>query len=446
MTDLGEGLHVSHQAAGNRAALVEIGFLKRTSAMSQDLRTYLDAVKQNYPEDFLIISREVDPAFEITAITVKLEQEAKRRPIILFNCLTRRSSFSVPFAATSFWTKKAPRSLSEEGCGKEPRNLMRKYFFLFTLCAVLFALCSFVDAQQPSKIPWIGYLAGSGSGPSPVFMQGLRDLGYVETKNIAFVFRTTEGKNERYSELAAELVRLNVDIIVVGGNTGIRAAKKATSTIPIVMTNVGDPVGLGLVASLARPGGNITGLSQISPDLTGKRLELLKELLPKVTRVAFIWDPDNPGMTLRFKEAQGAAAALGITLQSLDVRSPSDLTTAFAAATKEHADALVVPAPIATRYEKQIADFAAKNRLPWTCDTLESVEKAGCLMSYGPSYPDLHRRAATYVDKILKGAKPADLPVEQPTKFELGINLKTAKQIGLTVPPNVLARADRVIK
>ena len=189
-------------------------------------------------------------------------------------------------------------------------------------------------------------------------MQGLRELGYVEGQNIAFVFRTTEGKNERYSDLAAELVRLNVDIIVVGGNTGIRAAKKATSTIPIVMTNVGDPVGLGLVASLARPGGNITGLSQMSPDLTGKRLELLKEILPKVTRVAFIRDPDNPGMTLRFKEAQVAAPALGITLQSLDVRSPNDLTAAFAAATKEHADALMVPAPIAARYEKQIADFA----------------------------------------------------------------------------------------
>jgi putative ABC transport system substrate-binding protein len=276
-------------------------------------------------------------------------------------------------------------------------------------------------------------------------MQGLRDLGYVEGKNIAFVFRSTEGKNERYSDLAAELVGLNVDIIVVGGNTGIRAAKKATSTIPIVMLSVGDPVGLGLVATLARPGGNITGLSQMSPDLTGKRLELLKDLLLKVRRVAFIRNPDNPGMRLRFKEAQVAASALGITLQSLDVRSSNEITAALAAAIKEHAEALMVPAPM-TRYEKQIADFAERNRLPWICDTRESVEHAGCLMAYGPSYPDLHRRAATYVDKILKGAKPADLPVEQPMKFELVINLKSAKRIGLTIPPNVLARADRVIR
>ena len=184
----------------------------------------------------------------------------------------------------------------------------------------------------------------------------------------------------------------------------------------------------------------------MSPDLTSKRLELLKEILPKVTRVGFIRDPDNPGMKLRFNEAQVAAPSLGITLLSLNVHSQKELPTALAVATKEHLDALMVPAPMATRYEKQIADFAAKNRLPWICDTMESVERAACLMAYGPSYPDLHRRAATYVDKILKGAKPADLPVEQPTKFDLVINLKTAKQIGLTIPPNVLARADKVIR
>jgi putative ABC transport system substrate-binding protein len=313
------------------------------------------------------------------------------------------------------------------------------------LATLLLATVSLADAQQVAKVPRVGYLASAGSGPSPVFIQGLRDLGYVEGKNIAFVFRTTEGKNERYSDLAAELVRLKVDIIVVGGNTGIRAAKKATNTIPIVMPSVGDPVALGLVASLARPGGNITGLTQMAPDLTGKRLELLKEISPKVKRVAFVRDPTNPGMTLRFKEAQVAAPALGITLQSLDVRSPNELTAALWAATKEHADALMLPAS-GGRYEKQIADFAEKNRLPWICDTMESVERAGCLMAYGPSYPDLHRRAAIYVDKILKGAKPADLPVEQPKKFELVINLKTAKQIGLTIPQSVLYRADKVIK
>ena len=328
--------------------------------------------------------------------------------------------------------------------GKEKE--MKKQITVLALCVMLVAFCISAEAQQPWRIPWIGYLAGAGSGPSPAFMQGLRDLGYVEGKNIALVFRTTEGKNERYPDLIAELVRLKVDIIVVGGNTGIRAAKKATNLIPIVMTNVGDPVGLGIVTNLARPGGNITGLSQMSPDLTGKRLELLKEILPKVTRVAFVWDPANPGMTLRFKEAQHAASPLGITLLSLGVRETSDLVAAFAAAIKENAEALTVPAPMAIRYERQIANFAKTNRLPWICDTMESVEHAGCLLSYGPSYPDLHRRAATYVDRILKGAKPADLPVEQPTKFELAINLKTAKQIGLAIPPNVLARADKVIR
>jgi ABC-type uncharacterized transport system substrate-binding protein len=317
--------------------------------------------------------------------------------------------------------------------------------FCLALCILFAAFGYSASGQQPKKIAAIGYLAGGGSGPSSAFVQGLRDLGYVEGKNVSFVFRTTEGKNERYADLAAELVRLNVDIIVVGGNTGIRAAKKATRTIPIVMLTVGDPVSLGLVASLGRPGGNITGLTQMAPDLTGKRLELLKEISPRVKRVAFIRDPDNPGQTLRFKEAQVAATALGITLQSLDVRSSSDVATVLAAAIKEHVDALIVPAPM-TRFEEQIMELSKKNRLPWICDTRDSVEHAGCLMAYGPSYPDLHRRAAIYVDKILKGVKPADLPVEQPTKFELVINLKAAKQIELTVPPNVLARADKVIR
>jgi putative ABC transport system substrate-binding protein len=320
------------------------------------------------------------------------------------------------------------------------------------LCAALLALSVRLEAQHPAvKVPRIGFLTTGSGSDSPYafgrpFRQALRDLGYVEGKNINFEHRYAEGRAERLPELAEELIRLKVDIIVVGGNSGIRAAKKATSTIPIVMTNVGAPVSLGIVASLARPGGNITGLSQMSPDLTGKRLELLKEILPKVTRVGFIRNPDNPGMTLRFKEAQVAAPALGIALQSLDVRSPNELTAAFAAATKEHADALMVPAPIAARYEKQIADFAERKRLPWTCDTMESVEQVGCLMAYGPSYSDLHRRAATYVDKILKGAQPADLPVEQPITFELTINLKTAKALGVTTPPSVLLQADHVIQ
>jgi putative tryptophan/tyrosine transport system substrate-binding protein len=227
----------------------------------------------------------------------------------------------------------------------------RKFAWLVT--PIPLACVHLTQAQQPAKVPRIGYLAAVGSNPSQAFMQGLRDLGYDEGKNIAFVFRTTEGNNERYPDLAAELARLKVDIIVVGGNSGIRAVKKATSTIPIVMTSVGDPVGLGLVASLARPGGNITGLSQMSPDLTGKRLELLKEIVSKVKRVAFIRDPANPGMTLRFNEAQVAAPALGIMLQSLDVRSSNELTAALAAATKEHADALMVPAPM-TRYENKL--------------------------------------------------------------------------------------------
>ena len=312
------------------------------------------------------------------------------------------------------------------------------------LCSMLFPLCCPAEAQQPRRIPRIGYLA-SNTSYTEAFLQGLRDLGYFEGKNITFEFRSTGGSPERYPDLIAELVRLKVDIIVVGGNSGIRAAKKATTTIPIVMTSVGDPVALGIVSSLDRPGGNITGLTQMSPDLTGKRLELLKELLPKVTRVGFIWNSDNPGMRLRFKSAQAAAAGLGITVQSLDVRSPNDLATAFAAVTNKHFDALILPAS-ASHYEKQIADFTAKNRMPWTCDTLEFVERSSCLMSYGPSYPDLHRRATLYVDRILKGANPSDLPVEQPTKFEMTINLRTAKQIGLTIPPNVLARADRVIR
>ena len=246
--------------------------------------------------------------------------------------------------------------------------------------------------------------------------------------------------------LASELVQLKIDVIVTGTTPAIQAVKNTTSTIPIVMAEVADPVAVGLVASLGRPGGNITGLTTFSPDLDGKRLELVKEILPKVTRVAYIWDPANSGGRIRFKGVQGAAQALAITLQSLEARNPKELESAFEAAIRERPAALMVPNPTVLAYGRQVADFAAQNRLPVFYDTREHAEKDGGLLSYGPNYADLLRRAATYVDRILKGAKPAELPVEQPTKFELVINLKTAKQIGLTIPQNVLARADRVIK
>jgi ABC-type uncharacterized transport system substrate-binding protein len=246
--------------------------------------------------------------------------------------------------------------------------------------------------------------------------------------------------------LASELVQLKVDVIVTGTTPAIQAAKNTTSTIPIVMAEVADPVGVGLVASLARPGGNITGLTTLSPDLDGKRLELVKEILPKVTRVAYIWDPANSAGRIRFKEVQRAAQALAITLQSLEARNPKELESAFEATIRERPGALMVPNPTVLAYGRQVADFAVQNRLPVIYDTREHAEKDGGLLSYGPNFADLLRRAATYVDRILKGTEPADLPVAQPTKFELVVNLKTAKQIGLTIPPNVLARADKVIK
>jgi len=239
---------------------------------------------------------------------------------------------------------------------------------------------------------------------------------------------------------------MKVDVIVTTGTPAIQAAKQATTTIPIVMANVSDPVAAGFVASLARPGGNITGLSNLAPDLAGKRLELLKETLPKLTRVAYIWDPSNPSLTRISREAQVAARELGITLQSLEVRNAEELGSAFEAAIRERAGALWVSAPMVSPYRKGITDFAGKTHLPLIYETRQYVEDAGGLMAYGPDFGDLHRRAATYVDKILKGAKPADLPVEQPTKFELVINLKTAKALGLTIPQSVLYRADKVIK
>ena len=321
----------------------------------------------------------------------------------------------------------------------------------FALCAMLFALCFPAEAQQPKKVPRIGFLTGvsspTNSARHEAFRQGLRELGYVEGKNIVIEYRSAEGKFDRLPALAAELVRLKVDIIVTGGGATTRAGKAATTTIPIVMTQDGDPVANGFVASLARPGGNITGLATLAPELSGKRLELLKEIVPRLSRVAVLGNSAQPGNAQTLREVELAAKAFGVQLQYLDVLGPKDIATAFRAAGKGQADAVLILSPglVATSERPQIANLAVKSRLPVIYDRPEPVESGG-LMSYGVSTADLDRRAAVFVDKILKGAKPADLPVEQPTKFEFVINLKTAKQIGLTIPPNVLARADRVIR
>jgi putative ABC transport system substrate-binding protein len=319
------------------------------------------------------------------------------------------------------------------------------------VAAMLLTVAVAVEAQQPTKIPRIGYL-GFGS-PSAIptrieaFRQGLRELGYVEGKNIFIEWRSAEGNADRLPSLAAELVRLKVDIIVTNGPYSTRAAKAATVTIPIVMAAVGDPVDDGIVASLARPGGNITGLSSVAPELSGKRLELLKEIVPRLSRAAFFGTSTLPGNAQSLKETELAAGALGVKLQYLDVLDPKDIETAFRAAGKGRADAvlMLMAGGVASAHRTEIVELAVKSRLPAIYSQSEYVE-AGGLMSYSANINDLHRRAATYVDKILKGRKPADLPVEQPIKFELIINLKAAKQIGLTIPPNVLARADRVIK
>jgi putative ABC transport system substrate-binding protein len=275
--------------------------------------------------------------------------------------------------------------------------------------------------------------------------QRLRELGYVEGKNIVIEYRYAEGKLERLPDLAAELARLKVDVIVTAG-PAILVAKKASATIPIVFTAADDPVGSGIVSSLARPGENITGLSLMTPDLNGKRLELLKEGFPKVARVAFLWAPGGTRGNLTLADMEASAKALGVKLLSLDVRRIEDFDSAFAGAKRDGAQALITsPGNLINTQQRQVLDFAAKNRLPAIYPTSEFVE-AGGLMSYAPNYADLYRRAADIVDNILKGTKPADIPVEQPKRFEFLVNLKTAKQIGVTIPPNVLARADRVIR
>ena len=323
----------------------------------------------------------------------------------------------------------------------------RKMFTVIFGLGILFML-SRSDAQQPAKIPPVGLLR-PGAPPDPyveAFRQGLRDLGYVEGQTIAIEYRWAEGSPTPLPLLAAELVQLKVDVIVTQGEVATRTVKEATSTIPVVMATSGDPVGAGLVASLARPGGNVTGLSVMAPDMTGKRLQLLKEAVPEVSRVAILYDPASLAAVLLVKEAQVAARTLRLTVHPLEVRTPDELGPAFDAMTRERAQALLALGdPFTMTHQRRILDLAAKRRLP-VISQFRDFADGGGLMSYGPDRLDMFRRAATFVDKILKGAKPADLPVEQPTKFELVVNLKTAKALGLTIPQSILIRADHVIQ
>jgi putative tryptophan/tyrosine transport system substrate-binding protein len=318
------------------------------------------------------------------------------------------------------------------------------------LVALAFGLPQLSAAQQPKKVPRIGYVSSGDPSTEPrlaAFRRGLRELGYVEGKNIQIEYRYVEGKPDQVSRLVTELVQLKVDLLVIGYLPAIHAAKQATKTIPIVMVTPVDPVASGLVDSLARPGGNITGLTRLTRDLKKRRLELLKEVVPRISRVGVLWDSVNDSAASAFKEYETAAYSLKMPLQSLAVRGPHpDFEGAFQAAAKGHASALItIRDALINRYRKRIANLALKNQLPSIYEGSEYIEDGG-LMSYAASDAESYRRAAAYVDKILKGAKPADLPVEQSSKFELIINLKAAKQIGLTIPANVLARADKVIK
>ena len=326
----------------------------------------------------------------------------------------------------------------------------RKWLGLSVIAFVLVMVGAVAQAQQPKKIPRLGFLGNSTAaleanliGP---FRDGLRELGYVEGKNILIEYRWAEGKYERFPELIGELIHLKVEIIVTAGTPASLAVKKATTSIPLVMIAVGDPVGTGLIASLAHPGGNVTGLTSIAADLEGKRLELLREVVPTLSHVAVFWNPASPFQVVAEKEVQAAARLLRIKVLSLGVQAPEQFDNAFATIRRERPGALNVLADRLFLHNRaRIMDFAVQNRLPGVHAYVELVE-AGGLMSYGPSYPGMHKRAAYYVDRILKGTKPADLPVEQPKKFELVANLKAAKRIGLTIPPAVLYRADKVIK
>ena len=323
------------------------------------------------------------------------------------------------------------------------KNITSIFFLALSVFIPILNISS--QAQQPGKVPHIGFLSLSGANQE-AFRQGLRDLGYIEGKNIAIESRTAANRADRLSVLAGELVDLKVDVIVAAGSQAVHAAQRTTKSIPIVMTSSSDPVGTGFVASLAHPGGNITGLSLVGPDLSTKRLEMLKEVILGVSRVAVFWNPDDPAAKLSLRETEDAAKAQAMHLQILEIREASDFESAFRAANKGRARALILlPAPIVATQAKQIAELALKNNLP-AISPVSEFPSAGGLMSYGANLPDLYRRAATYVDKILKGAKPADLPVEQPTEFELGINLKTANALGLAIPPSLLLRADQVIQ
>jgi putative ABC transport system substrate-binding protein len=337
-----------------------------------------------------------------------------------------------------------------EQCAERKARNGRKNVFVFTLCAMLFALCGSAESEQRVKVPRVGLLL-QGTSTSLMtrlegFQQGLRERGYVESKNIALEQRFDEDREERLSALAAELVRLRVDIIVAAATPAVMAAKQATTDIPIIFVHSADPVALGLVASRARPGGNVTGLSSASPDYSGKQLELLKEAVPKLSRIAILWNAANPGTAIAFREMQDAARVLKLPLHSLEVRRSEDLTPAFTNIPKQREIGLVTLLdPLVLSQRARIVELASESRLPAIYPQKEFVE-AGGLMAYGADLTDSYHRAAIFMEKILKGAKPAELPIEYPIKFSFTVNLKTAKQLGLTIPPNVLARAEKVIK
>ncbi|MFI5375047.1 MAG: ABC transporter substrate-binding protein [Candidatus Rokuibacteriota bacterium] len=340
--------------------------------------------------------------------------------------------------------------MSRDHMNARPPDISRRAF-IATIVGGLLTRPLVVGAQPAQKAPRVGVLLlfGAPGQPNPLvdaFRGGLRDLGYVEGQSVLIDYRWAEGQEQRLPDAAADLVRLKVAVMVTPGTPATLAARTATRAIPIVMTNVGDPVGSGIVASLARPGGNVTGLSLLDAELDGKRIELLKEAVPHLSRLAILWSANDPGMTLAFGRVETAAKALGFALQNLAVREPAEFPRAFEAAGAGRAEALFVTAqPFTNQHRAQILDLVAKHRLP-AIYTLRGFVDAGGLMSYGPSQADQYRRAATYVDRILKGARPADLPVEQPTKFELVINLKTARALGLTIPAGLLQRADQVIE